>query len=184
MERKAKGFTFMELLITLAIAAIVIGIAIPSFTTLISSTRLYTHTRQLFNTLLMTRSRAITSGFRCILCPTLDGEVCHDDNKWHHRLILFEDRNGNGAREVDSEPLVYAAEAAKQLYIYSGSSFDASGARKKVSYYPAGHAYGSAITLTLCDKRRAAQPRLILQSNYGRPRISAKRADGSAPNCP
>ena len=184
MACKAKGFTFMELLVTIAIAAIVIGIAIPSFTALISSTRLYTHTRQLFNTLLMTRSRAITSGFRCILCPSLDGEVCHNDNKWHHRLILFEDRNGNGAREVDGEPLVYASEPVKQLYIYSGSSFDASGARKKVSYYPAGHAYGSTNTLTLCDKRQAAQPRLILQSNFGRPRISTRRADGSTPGCP
>jgi len=179
-----KGFTFLELIITIAIAAILMGIAIPSFQSLISSTRIYSQTRTLFNTLVMTRSRAITSGYRTILCPTVDGEQCNNDNKWHHRLIIFEDRNSNGKRDLASEPIVHTTEAAEQLNIYSGSSYTSTGARRKVAYYPMGHAYGSTITITVCDKRGTTAPYLIVVSNFGRPRISSGRADGSKPQCP
>ncbi len=181
---KVRGFTFLELIITIAIAAILMGIAIPSFQSLISSTRIYSQTRTLFNTLVMTRSRAITSGYRTILCPTIDGEQCNSDNKWHHQLIIFEDKNSNGKRDLESEPIVHTTEAAEQLNIYSGSSYTSSGARRKVAYYPMGHAYGSTITITVCDKRGATQPYLIVVSNFGRPRISSVRADGSKPQCP
>ena len=69
MDTRVKGFTFLELIITIAIAAILLGIAIPSFQSLISSTRIYSQTRTLFNTLVMTRSRAITSGYSyAIVC--------------------------------------------------------------------------------------------------------------------
>ena len=183
-KEKCEGFTFLELIITIAIIAILTGIAIPSFQTLISSTRIYSQSKKLFNTLMMTRSRAITSGYRTILCPTIDGEQCNNDNKWHHRLIIFEDRNSNGKRDVKNEPIVHTTEAAEQLNIYSGSSYTSTGARRKVAYYPMGHAYGSTITITVCDKRGATDPYLIVVSNFGRPRISSVRSDGSKPQCP
>lgn len=181
---KCSGFTFLELIITVAIAAILMAIAIPSFQALISSTRVYSQTRELFNTLVMTRSRAITSGYSTILCPTTDGEQCGNDNKWSHRLIIFEDRNANKKRDPESEPLIHITDAAEQLNIYSGSSFASTGARSKVAFYPMGHAYGSTITITVCDKRGAADPQLILLSNFGRPRISSSRSDGTKPQCP
>ena len=184
MDVKVKGFTFLELIITIAIAAIVLGIAIPSFQSLISSTRIYSHTRKLFNTLVMTRSHAITSGYRSILCPTIDGEQCNKDNKWRHQLIIFEDRNSDGKRNPGSEPVIHTVEAAEQLDIYSGNSHTSIGARRKVSYYPMGHAYGSTISITVCDKRGATEPYLIVVSNFGRPRISRRRPDGSKPQCP
>ena len=183
-KEKCEGFTFLELIITIAIIAILTGIAIPSFQTLISSTRIYSQSKKLFNTLMMTRSRAITSGYRTILCPTIDGEQCNNDNKWHHRLIIFEDRNSNGKRDVKNEPIVHTTEAAEQLNIYSGSSYTSTGARRKVAYYPMGHAYGSTITITVCDKIGATDPYLIVVSNFGRPRISSVRSDGSKPQCP
>ena len=184
MDVRVKGFTLLELIITIAIAAILLGVAIPSFQSLISSTRIYSQTRTLFNALVMTRSRAITSGHRTIACPSIDGEQCNKDNKWHHQLIVFEDRNRDGKRNPKNEPVIYTAEAAKQLNIYSGSSYSSSGARRKVAYYPMGHAYGSTITITVCDKRGATQPYLIVVSNFGRPRISRVRADGKKPQCP
>ena len=183
-KEKCEGFTFLELIITIAIIAILMGIAIPSFQTLISSTRIYSQSKKLFNTLVMTRSRAITSGYRTILCPTIDGEQCNNDNKWHHRLIIFEDRDGNGKRDVENEPIVHTTEAAEQLNIYSGSSYASTGARRRVAYYPMGHAYGSTITITVCDKRGTTDPYLIVVSNFGRPRISSVRSDGSKPQCP
>ena len=183
-KEKCEGFTFLELVITIAIIAILMGIAIPSFQTLISSTRIYSQSKKLFNALVMTRSRAITSGYRTILCPTIDGERCNNDNKWHHRLIIFEDRNSNGKRDVENEPIVHTTEAAEQLNIYSGSSYTSTGARRRVAYYPMGHAYGSTITITVCDKRGTTDPYLVVVSNFGRPRISSVRADGSKPQCP
>ncbi|MEN8212981.1 MAG: GspH/FimT family pseudopilin [Pseudomonadota bacterium] len=184
MDARENGFTLLELLITIAIAALLLGIAVPSYQSLISSTRISTHTGKLFNALVMTRSRAITSGKRTILCPTRNGTQCNAGNKWDQQLIIFEDRNRNGRRDPDSEPIMHTTEPADQLHVFSGSSYGSAGGRKRVAYFPTGHSYGSTITLTLCDKQGATEPRLILLSNSGRPRVSSYRSDGSKPQCP
>jgi type IV fimbrial biogenesis protein FimT len=58
----SSGFTLVELLITIAIAAIVLGIAIPSFSSTISSNRLTTSINELVTALNFARSEAVKRG--------------------------------------------------------------------------------------------------------------------------
>ncbi len=59
---KNLGFTLMELMVTVSIAAILMGIAVPSFTSTIASNRLTTNANALITVLSFARSEAIKRG--------------------------------------------------------------------------------------------------------------------------
>lgn len=59
---KQLGFTLLELMVTVAIAAILMGVAIPSFNATIRSNRLTTYTNDLVTALNLARSEAIRRG--------------------------------------------------------------------------------------------------------------------------
>jgi len=60
--KKHTGFTLVELMITLVIAAILLAVAIPSFKTLFESNRLATQANELIGVVNLARSEAIKRG--------------------------------------------------------------------------------------------------------------------------
>lgn len=68
---RAAGFTIIELMITLTVAAILLAIAIPSFTYLTVSNKLNTSANSLVSNLMMARADAIKRN--------ADTEICADD---------------------------------------------------------------------------------------------------------
>lgn len=66
----SQGFTLVELLITLVVAVVLVGIAIPAFTTLISNTRIENKANDLFALLTQTRHGSIVSGNLSFICRT------------------------------------------------------------------------------------------------------------------
>lgn len=61
-QSKLQGFTLIELIITVTIAAILVGLAIPSFISTIKSNRLTTYTNEFVSALNLARSEAIKRG--------------------------------------------------------------------------------------------------------------------------
>lgn len=70
------GFTMMELLITVFIAALLMGFAIPSFRRIIASNRVVTQTNELVRALTLARSEAITRNRTMTFCrAAADGDT-------------------------------------------------------------------------------------------------------------
>ena len=91
----AHGFTAIELLITMGIAAIFASLALPSFVDTIRSTRLQTTAEMLQTDLLMARREAIKRNQRVLLCPAranavvgTDDLCLQDKSKWADGWVL------------------------------------------------------------------------------------------------
>lgn len=87
--KQQQGFTLLELMITVAIIAIVAAIAAPSFNTQISNNRAAALGEELTGALNFARSEAVRRGSRVSLCASADGATCGDT--WTDGWIVVAD---------------------------------------------------------------------------------------------
>ena len=92
------GFTMIELMVTIAIMAILIALAVPSFRTLIINSRITTHANELLAGLQLARSEAIRSNARAVLCASTNISTCTGGPNWTGGWIAFVDTDRNGNR--------------------------------------------------------------------------------------
>jgi len=72
----APGFTLLELMVTVAVLAIITALALPSFTNLISSSRLTSSANEMVALLQSARTAAISNRASSVVCPSTDGVNC------------------------------------------------------------------------------------------------------------
>lgn len=107
--RRAQGFTLIELMVTVAVLAIILAIAVPGFQSFIASSRVTTVTNDFVGALTFTRSEAIRRGARVTLCKSSDGASCTDAGGWQQGWIAFLDTTRAGASAaVDAGETVVA----------------------------------------------------------------------------
>jgi type IV fimbrial biogenesis protein FimT len=92
---RQNGFTLVELIFTLVIFAILLAMAIPSFSGLIASSRLSGTTNDLLAALAQTRAEAIRRGQRVTLCASANGTQCSNAGDWNQGWIIFTDGTPN-----------------------------------------------------------------------------------------
>lgn len=95
----AAGFTLIELMVTLAVLAVVIAVAAPSFTLVHNSSRLSAAANELVGSLQIARMDAIRLNGRVSLCPSNDGQNCTNSSVWT-QWITKADTDRDGTDEV------------------------------------------------------------------------------------
>ncbi|HEY4541471.1 MAG TPA: GspH/FimT family pseudopilin [Noviherbaspirillum sp.] len=88
MCRLAPGFTLTELMAVVAIAAILLGLAVPGMRSLVQSQQITTAANDLLTAINLTRSEAIQRGRRVDLVPA-------DGSHWNSGWLIFVDDNNN-----------------------------------------------------------------------------------------
>jgi len=88
-----RGFTLLELMITVAIMAILLAIGIPSFTGLMHSNRLTSSTNEFIAGLYTARTEAVKQSHRVTMCKSTNGASCIATGTWEQGWIVFSDQD-------------------------------------------------------------------------------------------
>jgi type IV fimbrial biogenesis protein FimT len=172
VRQPSKGFTLLEMLVVTVIAAVLVGIAVPSLAGVMNSIKLSSASNSFLSYLHLARSEAIKRNARVALCKSADSLTCTSVGGWAQGLLVFHDRNNNGLLEAGetviqrSQPFPSTLRMVGNLNIARYISFAGTGATQLVG---GGFQAG---TLTLCrESHSAGQGRQIILNAVGRPRV-------------
>lgn len=121
---RPQGFTLIELMVTVAVAAILLAIATPSFTSIINSNRLTSASNEMVATLQAARMEAVRLNTTVNVCTGCDGNA--------GSLVAFVDANDNGdadagepVRVATINPAVQLSGGTDLMFLPSGFGYDA-----------------------------------------------------------
>ncbi|WP_306993017.1 GspH/FimT family pseudopilin [Pseudoxanthomonas winnipegensis] len=124
---QTRGFTLLELMVTVTVLGILAAIAFPSFRNTIRSTRVATTTNQLLTAVALARTEAIKSRASG-LCPSANATSCSGD--WSDGWLVWQDLDRNGNLD-GTEPIVSYSAKPASITITGGEAnqinFDARG---------------------------------------------------------
>lgn len=101
---KARGFTLIELMITIALAAILMMIAVPGMRSFIINSSVEKTANDAFNALHSARSHAIDINHDVVVCYADASQTCQTDNYTH--LIIFADMDADGVYTAGTDTLL------------------------------------------------------------------------------
>lgn len=125
---RPRGFTLIELMIAVAIAAILLALAAPNFTQALGKNRLSSAASELTGAVQLARAEAIRNNRRVTLCRSEDGSACSSSSSTWPGWILFVDSNSDGVRN-STEPVVKAGTFDSPLRTLSSASLTSAGER-------------------------------------------------------
>jgi len=175
-SRFERGFTLVELMITLVVLGVLAGIAAPAMRDAVMNNALATETNDMLASLMFARSEAIKRSSPVRLCKTPDPNasppVCTNGNPWTTGWIIFVDSNPNGTYD------------GGDVLLRLGDGF--SGANKKINlsdtlkdfieFDRIGFLTNGAGSISICDSRGTAKAKFIEVSGTGRARIDRTTA--------
>ena len=97
------GFNLIELMVTIAVLGVLLGVGVPGVQGYIHNNRLISQINSLSTSLLHARSEAIKRNQRVVVCVSIDGEQCAvggGGTLWNKGWIVFVDRNGDSDVDV------------------------------------------------------------------------------------
>ncbi|MFP5414689.1 MAG: GspH/FimT family pseudopilin [Gammaproteobacteria bacterium] len=134
-----RGFTLIEMMVTVAILAILIAAVTPSFRGILRDNQAATQASAVVTSLMLARSEAIKRNAPVAMCRSNTGTSCAGSD-WADGWILWTDIDGDAA--VDSVEIVQVREALAGNFALTatGSSF---------TYRPDGSVTGAADSFEL-----------------------------------
>lgn len=106
LPRKQGGVSFVELMVVMAIMAVLMGVVIPEMRSYIKNARLSTQATELVSDIAFARTEAATRGRRVTMCVSTNNSTCAGSGTpWTSGRIIFVDTDGNGLR-ASTEPFL------------------------------------------------------------------------------
>lgn len=196
-NRSQSGFTLLELMITLAVAGVIVGLAAPTMRTFGQNNKLAGASNDLLRSFQIARSEAIKRQQNVVVCATADptaaNPVCSYGN--FKGWIVFQDSNSNWQSDGNAtEPVI-------ERHALLDSTLNVRNDKDSIeSYNSQGFANPKAAkdpvrNIVICDKRGvtlsagSSTARAIVINNTGRMVVTKddaavkKARDNSAP-CP
>lgn len=171
-----QGVTLVELMITIALVAILGTIAAPAFIDLRLDGARTATVNEFFHALFLARSEAIKRGRIVSLCPSMDGQSCAGrEHPWTVGWIVFVNDDRDDPVERDSNEAIIAIYGSRTDIIITSN-------RPTYSFRPNVQGVVNG-TIVFCDRRGSEHARAIIISHTGRPRVSQRDASGRPLRC-
>jgi type IV fimbrial biogenesis protein FimT len=156
-----RGFSALELLITMALITILLALGVPGLRTYLQNQRIRATAASLHAELSLARNEAINLDQHVIACPGNAETGCAEHSNWHRGWLIFVDENDDRAWQT-GEPLLRRTNEQPNVLATSASS------RRQIRFFPGGSAPGSNAGIVICDHRGYQKGRKIVISNSGR----------------
>lgn len=132
---RVAGYTLTSTVVTVAIAALLMGLGVPSYGKFLAFYRLRTEAQLLALALNLARSEAIKRNARVNVCKSVDRQTCSDTGGFETGWIIYQDPGRTGQPDPD-EALIRIESAAPSGITIRGNRPVAN----LVSYTTWGHA--------------------------------------------
>lgn len=175
MRTARRGYSVYELLLTLALIAVLAGVALPSFGALVARSRLHAEANALFHAAHLARKESIMRRAVVTLCASADGSACSDSLDWTAGWLMFENRDADSPAEVDpGEPVLRVHKPTPGTRVTANrASFTLRATQRRATNG----------TLTVCDEQDRAPARAVVISYTGRPRVALEDTSGTPYAC-
>ena len=166
MVKPTQGFTIIELMIAIAVLAVILTTAVPAMGRFLEQQRLTAAANGLVAHLQFARGQAISRNTLVAACPSSDGSSCTGGNRWDEGWIVYLDpqKTGQPAQATD---VLRVVQALPEHVIHSGG-------RHRVRFRGSGVAYGTNLTIRVCARGNPDAARAVIVSNPGRVRATRK----------
>lgn len=181
---RPRGFTLIELLVAVSVLAIVIALAVPSFTGLINGNRLASGVNEMVAAVQTARIEAVRQGRRVAVCRSTDNATCSAGGAWQNWITII-DSSGNGAFGVGDTVLrISSVEAPVEVTV--GNTITDNG--NSIVFRPDGLAYDVNDALlvgavTVCIPTDQPQRNQRVLNVAAGSRVSTSQANGGGA-CP
>ncbi len=176
MPRSQDGYSMVELLTTVAVAAVLLSVSVPSMTSLVRSNRIVSDTNEFVATINLARAEALTNVLQVTVCKSRNQVSCDASASWHDGWIVFVDNDENEQRDLTgaTETLLLVHEELGGSNTLQSVAFS-----NWIAFRPNGLAIGNAANagmFSLCNAAGATYGRDISVSRIGS--TSVENADG------
>lgn len=192
---RASGFTLIELIITLAVIAVLMGIGAPSMQTAVKNGKIITDVNELTGSLQLARSESVKQSLNVAVCARGTNLSCGDD--WTNGWIVFTDAGATiGMIDPDEAIIavrdeISASTSLTNNAIIAGASGSAN-ARNFIRFSPrGGNNWRGGGSFIFCDDRGEPSLRALNIVMSGDIRIARENdkgqkydAFGSVASCP
>ncbi len=180
MNRRPRGFTLIELLVVVALVSILLSIAVPSFTSFISSYRATSAVNDFLQGVTLARGEALKRGRRVTMLPNL-GDAARTPSvsgSWSNGWTIFVDLNNNQVLDSTDTMIFRHGDLPSSITVtpagpWTSPFSDANYVAFDGTGYP--RTTTSAVLtggIVLTDQiRSTVNKRTLCLANFGRPRI-------------
>jgi type IV fimbrial biogenesis protein FimT len=170
-----RGYSLYELVMTLTLVGLILTLGLPSFGSLVADKRLRVETDALFHAVHLARKSSIVRRHVVSLCPSVDGRSCRPGYDWSDGWILFANADRDDPPQVDADDTVirrHSVDDGVQI-LANRQGFTLRSTQLRATNG----------TLVVCDREGRTQPRALVVSYTGRPRVARADSRGNDYSC-
>lgn len=98
----SRGFTLVELMVTIVVVAILSALALPNFRDFISRSAVTSETNSLLGDIQYARNEAVSRRIHMVLCASLDGTSCATGTRFDGGWIVYHETNPGPTASLDA----------------------------------------------------------------------------------